>query len=94
VLETTDLGYWKNFWRIRGIVSLVGYPEKTDRLEQRQAAGKTPWPLFDFVGHRLLFRFVSNLWQDRILLLIDPPATFSLSSRGATCYFVCADARD
>jgi hypothetical protein len=31
----------KKFWRIRGIVSLVGYPEKTDRLEQRQAAGKT-----------------------------------------------------
>jgi hypothetical protein len=40
-------GSLKKFWRIRGIASLVGYPEKTDRLEQRQAAGKTPWPLFD-----------------------------------------------
>jgi len=40
----------KYLWRIQGIGFLVGYPEKTDRLEQRQAAGKTPWPLFRLSG--------------------------------------------
>src|SRR5258706_10965001 len=32
----------KDFWRPAGIGRLVEYPEKTDRLEQRQAAGETP----------------------------------------------------
>jgi hypothetical protein len=34
-------GPLKNFWRVWGIAYLLEYPEKTDRLEQRQAAGKT-----------------------------------------------------
>jgi hypothetical protein len=39
-------GFWFNllatvFWRPPAIARLLGYPEKTDRLEQRQAAGKT-----------------------------------------------------
>jgi hypothetical protein len=29
------------FWRIERIESLVGYPEKTDRLEQRQRRGQS-----------------------------------------------------
>jgi len=41
-----DQGPWvlprENFWRARGIVCLLEYPEKTDRLEQRQAAGFNP----------------------------------------------------
>jgi hypothetical protein len=39
---------FEDFWRVRGIVCLVQYPEKTDRLEQRQAAGKTLSGLFCF----------------------------------------------
>jgi hypothetical protein len=39
---------FEDFWRVRGIVCLVAYPEKTDRLEQRQAAGKTLSSLFCF----------------------------------------------
>jgi len=39
-------GPLKNFWRTRGIAYLLEYPEKTDRLEQRQAAGKNPRPAF------------------------------------------------
>jgi hypothetical protein len=39
---------FEDFWRVRGIVCLVEYPEKTDRLEQRQAAGKTLSGLFCF----------------------------------------------
>jgi len=40
-------GFWlkllaTGFWRRLGIARLLEYPEKTDRLEQRQAAGKTP----------------------------------------------------
>jgi len=35
-------GSEKIFWRSQAIGSLVEYPEKTDWLEQRQAAGKNP----------------------------------------------------
>jgi hypothetical protein len=38
------------FWRTGSIVCLVEYPEKTDRLEQRQAAGKIPQAAFFVVG--------------------------------------------
>jgi ADP-dependent NAD(P)H-hydrate dehydratase / NAD(P)H-hydrate epimerase len=38
----------KFFWRTKTIGSLVKYPEKTDRLEQRQWRGIQPWPRFCF----------------------------------------------
>jgi hypothetical protein len=37
------------FWSIERIICLLEYPEKTDRLEQRQAAGKIlKRPFFPF----------------------------------------------
>jgi hypothetical protein len=37
-----DLFVGKVFWRIRSIAYLHHYPEKTDRMVQRLAAGKNP----------------------------------------------------
>jgi hypothetical protein len=41
-------GSEKIFWRSQAIGSLVEYPEKTDWLVQRQAAGKTLGRAFYF----------------------------------------------
>src|SRR5439155_11548094 len=67
----------KIFWRICGIGSLVEYPEKTDGLEQRQAAGKPPGRIF-FCPAPGPFDTTSK----RALPCspIDPSANFSLSS--------------
>jgi hypothetical protein len=39
---SASLGLDKIFWRTRLIASLPQYPEKTDRLVQRQGGGETP----------------------------------------------------
>jgi hypothetical protein len=36
----------RNLWRVCGIGSLLRYPGKTDRLEQRQGGGEIPQRLF------------------------------------------------
>lgn len=40
-LASTRKFFLSIFWRTGSIACLVEYPEKTDRLEQRQAAGKS-----------------------------------------------------
>jgi len=52
----------RKIWRTRSIDYLDNYPEKTDRMVQRLAAGKNPWAAF------LIFEFwnaadrISEFW--------------------------------
>jgi len=50
-VEKPKINFTEKFWRNRSIDYLPNYPEKTDRMVQRLAAGKNPWAAF------LVFRF-------------------------------------
>jgi hypothetical protein len=75
------------FWRVQAIASLVRYPEKTDRLEQRRRRGKPTRPRFQFLEHVREYGRNSKG-------AIDPLVSFSLSSSCATCDLIRANARD
>jgi len=49
--------FYTFFWRVRGIVSLLSYPEKTDRLDAAAAAGKTRRRSFFLEANYPSFRF-------------------------------------
>jgi hypothetical protein len=76
----------RNFWRIEAIPPFVEYPEKTDRLVQRQRRGNPGRP-FCFWG------WVHGL-PARSRPLIDPSSIFSLSSPRASRLYLGANARD
>lgn len=85
----------KNFWRILSITRLDNYPEKTDGLEQRLAAGKDSLAAFLFselgVPHgQNAGSLLLPLWQ--IDQPIDRLPIFSVSSRRAARYLISPNA--